>query len=268
MDVAPFYYTLANIEGAVFPLLRSRKQGGNMEMEKNMENKATEMNANAETMNEMNTVRFMRRYSKADIISFIITLAGLVTAAYISNPYVKGTCIAVAALSLVAPALIMRIIERNSFSLSYVHRVLSEAGLNPVVVEGELHCTVNGKDTTVRVHGGRMLQLSREYQISTKTNLDMYVRAAAATTREVCSVKVGIRRDGDDMGAMVFMAESFCPSAKVFREVFSGYMQALDIAEQRQGDNLREVLTREDKPQRKIGFVIGQSESAKKEFAA
>ena len=45
-------------------------------------------------------------------------------------------------------------------------------------------------------------------------------------------------------------------------------MQALDIAEQRQGDNLREVLTREDKPQRKIGFVIGQSESAKKEFAA
>ena len=25
-------YTLANIEGAVFPLLRSRKQGGNMEM--------------------------------------------------------------------------------------------------------------------------------------------------------------------------------------------------------------------------------------------
>lgn len=45
-----------------------------------------------------------------------------------------------------------------------------------------------------------MIQLSREYQISTKTNLDMYVRAAAATTREVCSVKVGIRRDGDDIG--------------------------------------------------------------------
>ena len=72
-------------------------------------------------------------------------------------------------------------------------------------------------------------------------------------------MKVGIRRDGDDMGAMVFMAESFCPSAKVFREVFSGYMQALDVAEQRQGDNLKEALTREDKPQRKIGFVTSYS---------
>ena len=228
-------------------------------MEKNMENKGSEMNATPETMQEINTVRFMRRYSKADIISFIITLAGLVAAAYVSNPYVKGICIAVAAFSLIAPAVIMRIIERNSFSLSYVHKVLSEAGLNPVVTDGELHCTVNGKETTVRVHGGRMLQLSREYQISTKTNLDMYVRAAAATTREVCSVKVGIRRDDDDMGAMVFMAESFCPSAKVFREVFSGYMQALDVAEQRQGDNLKEALTREDKPQRKIGFVTSYS---------
>ena len=239
-----------------------------MEKEMNMENMASEKNVKLELMQEMNTVRAMRRYSKADIVSFIITILCLAGAAYITNPYMKGVCICLAALSLIAPALIMKIIERNTFSLSYVHKVLSEAGLNPVVADGELHCTVNGKDTTVRVHGGRMLQLSREYQISTKTNLDIYVRAAAATTREVCSVKVGIRRDGDDMGAMVFMAESFCPSAKVFREVFSGYMQALDIAEQRQGDNLREVLTREDKPQRKIGFVIGQSESAKKEFAA
>ena len=38
----------------------------------------------------------MRRYSKADIVSFIITIAGLVATAYIPNPYVKGICIAVA----------------------------------------------------------------------------------------------------------------------------------------------------------------------------
>ena len=124
---------------------------------------------------------------------------------------------------------------------------------------GTFSLFLDGKETKIKVHNGAMIQLSREYQISTKTNLDMYVRAAAATTREVCSVKVGIRRDGDDMGAMVFMAESFCPSTKVFREVFLGYMQALDVAEQRQGDNLKEICNRDDKPRRKIGFVTSYS---------
>jgi hypothetical protein len=61
------------------------------------------------------------------------------------------------------------------------------------------------------------------------------------------------------MGALVFCAESFCPSAKVFRQLFSGYLQALDVAEQRQGDNLRDVLSRDDKPRRKIGFITNHS---------
>jgi hypothetical protein len=87
----------------------------------------------------------------------------------------------------------------------------------------------------------------------------MYARAAAATTREICSVKVGVRRDSDETGSLVFSAESFCPSAKVFRQVFSGYMQALDVAEQRQGDNLKEILNRNDKPRRKIGFITSSS---------
>lgn len=229
-----------------------------------MENRKATQTKDMETtdsgiMHEVNSVRFMRRYSKADFISYAIVLAGIAAAAFVTNPYIKGICILLSACALLTPALIMAIIERNSFSLAYVHKVLTEAGLNPVVIDGELHCSSNGKETTIRVHNGGMFQLSREYQISTKNNLDMYVRAAAATTREVCSVKVGIRRDGDDMGALVFSAESFCPSAKVFRQVFSGYMQALDVAEQRQGDNLKEVLSRDDKPRRKIGFITSHS---------
>lgn len=207
----------------------------------------------------MHSVCIMRRYSKADIISFIVTIIILIGSVLVTTTLTKVFAIVLASLSLIAPAIIIKIIEHNSFSLAYVHKVLSEAGLNPVVVDGEIHCVCNGKETKIKVHNGAMIQLSREYQISTKTNLDMYVRAAAATTREVCSVKVGIRRDGDDMGAMVFMAESFCPSTKVFREVFLGYMQALDVAEQRQGDNLKEICHRDDKPRRKIGFVTSYS---------
>ena len=138
--------------------------------------------------------------------------------------------IILAVLSLFAPVIIVRITERNSFSLAYVHKVLSEAGLNPIIVDGEVQCVCNGKETKIRVHNGAMFQLSREYQISTNNNIEMYARAAAATTREVCSVKVGVRRDSEEVGSLVFSAESFCPSAKVFRQVFTGYMQALDVA--------------------------------------
>lgn len=224
-----------------------------MAMERN-----NEVKNSAEGQN-IHSVSIMRRYSKADFISFAISTTFYIAAACIPNYYVKCVCILLAMCSLVAPAIILRIRERNSFSLAYVHKVLAEAGLNPKVVDEELHCTYNGKDTTIKVHNGAMLQLTREYQISTKNDLDKYIKAAAATTREVCSVKVGIRRDGEDMGALVFCAESFCPSAKVFRQLFSGYLQALDVAEQRQGDNLRDVLSRDDKPRRKIGFITNHS---------
>jgi hypothetical protein len=224
-----------------------------MAMERN-----NEVKNSAEGQN-IHSVSIMRRYSKADFICFAISTTFYIAAACIPNYYVKCVCILLAMCSLVAPAIILRIRERNSFSLAYVHKVLAEAGLNPIVVDEELHCTYNGKDTTIKVHNGAMLQLTREYQISTKNDLDKYIKAAAATTREVCSVKVGIRRDGEDMGALVFCAESFCPSAKVFRQLFSGYLQALDVAEQRQGDNLRDVLSRDDKPRRKIGFITNHS---------
>ena len=224
----------------------------------------TAMERNNEAKNStqgqsIHSVCIMRRYSKADFISFAISTILYIVAACIPDHYVKCVCILLAICSLISPAIIMRIRERNSFSIAYVHKVLSEAGLNPIVVDEELHCTYNGKDTTIRVHNGAMLQLTREYQISTKNDLDKYIKAAAATTREVCSVKVGIRRDGEDMGALVFCAESFCPSAKVFRQLFTGYLQALDVAEQRQGDNLRDFLSRDDKPRRKIGFITNNS---------
>ena len=225
-----------------------------MRQEENQQETVKESN-----VQKMHTVSIMRRYSKADIISFLVTIAILVGSVFATTQLVKVIFVVLAVLSLIAPAVIVRIIERNSFSLAYVHKVLSDAGLNPTVIDGEVQCISNGKETKIRVHNGAMFQLSREYQISTNNNIEVYARAAAATTREVCSVKVGVRRDSDEIGSLVFSAESFCPSAKVFRQVFSGYMQALDVAEQRQGDNLKEILNRDEKPRRKIGFITGSS---------
>lgn len=231
-----------------------------MAEEKELTQEATQQeNVNESNGQNMHSVSIMRRYSKADIISFIVTTAILIASLFITAPFMKEAMIILAVLSLFAPIIVVRIIERNSFSLVYVHKVLSEAGLNPIIVDGEVQCVCNGKETKIRVHNGAMFQLSREYQISSNNNIEIYARAAAATTREVCSVKVGVRRDSEDIGSLVFSAESFCPSAKVFRQVFSGYMQALDVAEQRQGDNLKEMLNKNEKPKRKIGFITSRS---------
>ena len=231
-----------------------------MAEEKELIQEATQQeNVNESNGQNMHSASIMRRYSKADIISFIVTTAILIVSLFITAPFMKVVMIILAVLSLFAPVIIVRIIERNSFSLAYVHKVLSEAGLNPIIVDGEVQCVCNGKETKIRVHNGAMFQLSREYQISTNNNIEIYARAAAATTREVCSVKVGVRRDSEEVGSLVFSAESFCPSAKVFRQVFTGYMQALDVAEQRQGDNLKEILYKNEKQRRKIGFITSSS---------
>lgn len=231
-----------------------------MAEEKELIQEATQQeNVNESNGQNMHSASIMRRYSKADIISFIVTTAILIASLFITAPFMKVVMIILAILSLFAPVIVVRIIERNSFSLVYVHKVLSEAGLNPIIVDGEVQCVCNGKETKIRVHNGAMFQLSREYQISPNNNIEIYARAAAATTREVCSVKVGVRRDSEEVGSLVFSAESFCPSAKVFRQVFTGYMQALDVAEQRQGDNLKEILNKNEKPRRKIGFITSSS---------
>lgn len=231
-----------------------------MEETKQMLNQSNDQNIfNLHRIQKLHSVSFMHKYNAADLISLFVALVMLIAGVFISNITFKCLCIVLAFVSLIIPALIRRVIERNSLSLDYVHKVLSEAGLNPIVTDGELLCKCNGKETVIRLYNGGVFQLYREYLISTKNNLDMYERAAATTTREVCTVKVGIRQNSDETGALIFSAESFCPSAKVFRQIYSGYMKALDIAEQRQGDNLRDFLSRDDKPRRKIGFITNHS---------
>ena len=98
----------------------------------------------------MNSVCIMRRYSKADIISFIVTIVILTGSVLLTTTLMKIFAIVLACLSLIAPAVIVKIIEHNSFSLVYVHKVLSESGLNPVVIDGEIRCICNGKETIIK----------------------------------------------------------------------------------------------------------------------
>lgn len=97
----------------------------------------------------MNSVCIMRRYSRADIISFIVTIVILIGSVLVTTTLTKVFAIVLACLSLIAPAIIVKIIEHNSFSLAYVHKVLSKAGLNPVIVNGEIQCVCNGKETII-----------------------------------------------------------------------------------------------------------------------
>ncbi len=75
-----------------------------------------------------------------------------------------------------------------------------------------------------------------------------------STMKEICSIKVGVRRDGEDEGCLIFSAESLCPTGKLFKRVFADYVQALDIAEERQGVHLQEVLDEKRSRRTKIGF--------------
>ena len=146
----------------------------------------------------------------------------------------------------------------KTFNLNSVVKTLKEAGCEPVVVGDTVRWTSNGKENIVRVFDGCLLQVCREYALIKKGNLDMNAKAAVTTTNQIRSVKVGVRRENEDNGCLFFSAESLCPSSKVFKQVYAVYLQALDLAEERQGVNLKEVATAPE-PRRKIGFVIGQS---------
>ena len=161
-------------------------------------------------------------------------------------------------LSIALPLLVRKIYDMKTFNLNSVAKTLKEAGYEPVVVDDTVRWTSNGKENIVRVYDGCLLQVCREYSLIKKGNLDMNAKAAITTTNQIRSVKVGVRRENEDNGCLFFSAESLCPSCKVFKQVYSVYLQALDLAEERQGANLKDIATAPE-PRRKIGFVIGQT---------
>ena len=196
---------------------------------------------------------------KTDFILMAGSIICLICCQFLPWSFVNWIATASGLMAVLLPLVARALYRSRTFSLQLAVDTLKDAGLNPTVVDDAVHWCSNGKKNIIRVYNGSVLQVSREYPLEKKINLDMNAKAALATTSEICSVKVGVRWENEDKGCLVFASESLCPSGKVFKQVYSVYLQALDAAEQRQGENLREMATREDRPKRKIGFVIGDN---------
>lgn len=215
---------------------------------------------NVERTQEKEAEKTILNYGgKTDFILMAGSIICLICCQFLPWSFVNWIATASGLMAVLLPLVARALYRSRSFSLQLAVDTLKDAGLNPTVVDDAVHWCSNGKKNIIRVYNGSVLQLSREYPLEKKINLDMNAKAALATTSEICSVKVGVRWENEDKGCLVFASESLCPSGKVFKQVYSVYLQALDAAEQRQGENLREVATREDRPKRKIGFVIGDN---------
>lgn len=215
---------------------------------------------NVERTQEKEAEKTILNYGgKTDFILMAGSIICLICCQFLPWSFVNWIATASGLMAVLLPLVARALYRSRSFSLQLAVDTLKDAGLNPTVVDDAVHWCSNGKKNIIRVYNGSVLQLSREYPLEKKINLDMNAKAALATTSEICSVKVGVRWENEDKGCLVFASESLCPSGKVFKQVYSVYLQALDAAEQRQGENLREVAIREDRPKRKIGFVIGDN---------
>lgn len=228
-----------------------------MEETKDMIETNAPQQENVEKTQEKEAEKTILNYGgKTDFILMAGSIICLICCQFLPWSFVNWMAIASGLMAVLLP-LVARVLYRSrTFSLQLAVDTLKDAGLNPTVVDDAVHWCSNGKKNIIRVYNGRVLQVSREYPLEKKINLDMNAKAALVTTNEICSVKVGVRWENEDKGCLVFASESLCPTGRVFKQVYSVYLQALDAAEQRQGENLREVATREDRPKRKIGFVI------------
>ena len=231
-----------------------------MEETKDMIETNAPQQENVERTQEKEAEKTILNYGgKTDFILMAGSIICLICCQFLPWSFVNWMAIASGLMAVLLPLVARALYRSRSFSLQIAMDTLKDAGLNPTVVEDAVHWCSNGKKNIIKVYNGSVLQLSREYPLEKKINLDMNAKAALATTSEICSVKVGVRWENEDKGCLVFASESLCPSGRVFKQVYSVYLQALDAAEQRQGENLREMATREDRPKRKIGFVIGDN---------
>lgn len=218
---------------------------------------ATTQNENVDMQAIEQTVKFG---ASKDFLMMACAIVLLSIGQFFSHPVVRWVTIISGVLSIALPLLVRKLYDMKTFNLNSVVKALKEAGHETVVVNDTVRWTSNGKENIVRVFDGCLLQVCREYSLIKKGNLDMNAKAAVTTTNQIRSVKVVVRRENEDNGCLVFSAESLCPSSKVFKQVYSVYLQALDLAEERQGANLKEIVTAPE-PRRKIGFVIGQTDN-------
>lgn len=219
-------------------------------------NQTTTLTSNTEESNEKRNllVKILpRHYSRFDLIMTVAGLLCLIGIQAKPSAILGWILFGIGSFSLVLPPIMDKVREWSGFGLNQALQILQRAGVSPSLVDGEIHWTGNGKQNILRVFNGGLLQVAREYPLVKRVSMDSNEKAALNTMKEICSVKVGVRRDNENQGSLVFSAESLCPSSKCFKKVFANYVQALDLAEQRQSIHLRE-LAESPATRRRIGF--------------
>lgn len=188
-----------------------------------------------------------------DYIMITFTIFLFIVGQFITHPIIKWGVILAGVISIIFPLLIRVFCNKRTFNLQSVVRTLEKAGFELVVDSDTVRWKSNGKENIVKLYDSCFLKVCREYSLMERDILEMNSKAAIYTTNQIHSVKVRVKRESEENGCLFFSVESLCPSSKVFNQVYSVFIQSLDIAEKRHLENLKKIATTQ-KLRRKIGF--------------
>lgn len=195
-------------------------------------------------------------YGKLDMAIMAFCMAGIIATGVLELSWLRLVIAGICLCALPSPAVVQKIRERRRLSLKAIFEYFRKKGLNPVLNGDEIRWESQGKMNTMRLANGCQLQVYREYPLQEEI-LGKFESAASVTMDEVFSAKVGVRRPEGDKGSIFFSTELFCTSVKELGMILPASVSILDTAEERQRVNLGEILSADNKPKRKIGFVQG-----------
>lgn len=194
--------------------------------------------------------RLISSWRKAAVGVYLILLVGIAAG---SGQIRTAAMLAASAWIAGALALPFRL-GAETVSIEAIGSALRRSGMRAVVVGDEIRVESAGKLNIIRLCADNMVQVARVYAIDQKPVLDANEAAAAVTSGEVDYVKVGVVRAGDSAGSLVFSAESIYPGRREVSRMVELYVGALDYAELRQGENVRNATGRKAYGRRRIGF--------------
>lgn len=195
---------------------------------------------------------FGHSFGILDYVSFAVALGCTVANRFINRGWLTWALVGVCLAGLATPAIIQKIKMRNTFGLGSILRLFKKMGMNPVADGDEIRWSFQGKENVIRLVNGNQLQICREYPAQPEI-ISKFSCAATVTMNEIFSAKVGIR-ERKGLENIVFSTEMICSSMKEFTRILPESVCILDAAEDRQRENLKEILNSDKPVQRKIGF--------------
>lgn len=197
---------------------------------------------------------FGHRFGIIDMAVIALCAVCLIGIILVGKAWAAWSLAAVCVMLMLSPEAIQRGRMNRRLTLSSIFIRFRECGLNPVISGDMITWEHDGKKNSVRLVNGCQLQVFREYPFLPEMD-GKFESAASATMSEVFSAKIGVHKNGAD-SSIYFSTEMLCSSMKDFDRILPATVQILDTAEERQRENLRELLNDDEKPARRIGFRI------------